>query len=1361
MPRAQGEILQVDRKGLLNATTVKVKDIWLGIALCLSDKGMLHDPGIPSGQAHTIIPYNAAFKTEDLDTYDSDCDDLSNAQAVLMANISNYGSDVISKVPNSETYLNDMDNQSVHALQNIDFGRRESIKMSEKAKDPKVIAKKSSHKPIDYEKLNRLTDDFGKPFTPQQELSAEQAFWLRISNPTIKSSLPPVRVEVASIQRSESCEQCLNHDAEFSKSKQAYNDLLNNVAKLLSEKERICKEINHVKQDKVFVITPLKNDLRKLKGKAIFDNVAQIPSAITVASGIFKLDLEPLAPMLVRNRESHSYYLKHTQEQADILRGNTKYNRISQPSSSNKINKVDDQPRSIKTRKNNKNWFKKVKCDDHVMQSISNANSVSVSINNAHVKNSVNDVKSSCLCAICGCLDYTMVSGLRMFETHDKESPSAHELFQEAAAPRAEVLVDSPVVISISQHAPSTRSSFNVIQIHTPFEHLGGWTNDHPIANVIGDPSRSVSIRKQLENVAMWCYFDAFLFSVEPKNSKQEMTKPSWIDATQEEINKFERLKVWELVPCPDNVQEEGIDFEEPFAPIARIEAIHIFIANDAHKNMTIYQMDVKTDFLNGEIKKEMTNKFKMSMMGQMSFFLGLQISQSPRGIFINQSKYASEIVKKYGLTSTNSVDTPMIENKKLNEDLQGKLVDATLYHGMIGPLMYLTASRPDLIYAVCLCAWYQAKPTKKHLQAVKQIFRYLKRTINMGLWYSKGTDMSLTTWSYKKQKSTTISSTKAEYIALSGCCSQILWMRSRLTNYGFQFNKIPLYCDNKSAIALCCNNVQHSRAMHIDVRYPFIKEQVKNGIVELYFVRTEYQLADIFTKPLPRERFNFLIDKLGMKSMSLDTLKHLAEETDETEDQDFDALPFEEDTVPFLRELSHTGVINSLNDVIIDGIHQPWRTFAALINISLFGKNTALDKLRLSRAHILWGMYYQKNVDYVPYLPRLPGYSRKNPSKKDSVPVPVDEEPTTLLRVNLSLRGNDDGDINDEEGTEQENNSEEHESESEQDTNGSELDFKSDQQDNDDDEVKYDDEDDDKSKGDEDRGINSDDVQDKKADVRMMDDQQEKENLEISQEQVVEDAHVTITKKTEVPVTSSSRSSDLESKFLNFPDIPLADAKIVSPLDVHVHHEVPRIHTSIRLAVSVLVIPEASLISLQSLDSMTESFLWKKMLLNSIILYTQVTLLVDDHLDTRIGATTEEFMNFLSASPTDRIIEQVRNQLPQILLEEVSYFAPPVIEKMIQESLNQVNLAKASSQAQSTYEAAMTLNEFELKKILIDKINSSKSYLTDLEHQECYDGLVKSYNLDKDFSSSYDVYSLKYSRDDKDKDEGPSAGSD
>ncbi|GKB75734.1 retrovirus-related pol polyprotein from transposon TNT 1-94 [Tanacetum coccineum] len=249
----------------------------------------------------------------------------------------------------------------------------------------------------------------------------------------------------------------------------------------------------------------------------------------------------------------------------------------------------------------------------------------------------------------------------------------------------------------------------------------------------------------------------------------------------------------------------------------------------------------------------EMSSKFQMSMMGQMSFFLGLQVSQNPEGIFINQSKFSLEILKKFGMDSCDPVDTPMVDRLKLDEDPLRIPVDHTRFRSMVGSLMYLIASRPDLVFVVCMCARYQASPTKKHLEALKRVFWYLKGTINWGLWYPKDTDMTLTayadedhavSWSSKKQKSTAISTTKAEYIAMSGCCAQILWMRSQLTDYGFAFNKIPLYCDNRSAIALCCNNVQHSRSKHIDIRHHFIREQVKKGMVELYFVMMDYQLV-------------------------------------------------------------------------------------------------------------------------------------------------------------------------------------------------------------------------------------------------------------------------------------------------------------------------------------------------------------------------------------------------------------------------------------------------------------------------------------------------------------------------------------
>ncbi|GJZ97206.1 retrovirus-related pol polyprotein from transposon TNT 1-94 [Tanacetum coccineum] len=570
---------------------------------------------------------------------------------------------------------------------------------------------------------------------------------------------------------------------------------------------------------------------------------------------------------------------------------------------------------------------------------------------------------------------------------------------------------------------------------HQVSEHNSKWTKDHPLENIIGALDRPVSTRLQLHEQALFCYYDAFLTSVEPKNYKDALTQACWIEAMQEELHEFERLEVWELVPPPDKAfvitlkwiykvkldelggilknkarlvargyrQEEGIDFEESFAPVARLEAIRIFLAFAAHMNMVVYQMDVKTAFLNGNLREEvyvsqpdgfvdpdkpnyvyklkkalyglkqaprawydmlssflisndfskgsvdptlfirregkelllvqiyvddiifaastpelcdlfaniMCSKFKMSMMGKISFFLGLQISQSPRGIFINQSKYALESLKKYGFESCDPVDTPMVEKSKLDEDKEGKAVDPSHYRGMIGTLLYLTASRPDLQFAICMCARYQARPTEKHLNAVKRIFRYLKGTIHRGLWYPKDSSIVLTafadadhagcqdtrrstsgsiqllgdrlvSWSSKRQKSAAISSTEAEYIALSGCCAQVLWMRSQLTDYGFGFNKIPMYSDNKSAIALCFNNVQHSRSKHIDIRFHFIKEHVENGVIELYFVNTEYQLADIFTKALGQERIEFLINKLGMRSFTPKTLKKLADDVDE-----------------------------------------------------------------------------------------------------------------------------------------------------------------------------------------------------------------------------------------------------------------------------------------------------------------------------------------------------------------------------------------------------------------------------------------------------------------------------------------------
>nr|GEZ19357.1 retrovirus-related Pol polyprotein from transposon TNT 1-94 [Tanacetum cinerariifolium] len=298
------------------------------------------------------------------------------------------------------------------------------------------------------------------------------------------------------------------------------------------------------------------------------------------------------------------------------------------------------------------------------------------------------------------------------------------------------------------------------------------------------------------------CMFALTVSTAEPKNIKEAMADFAWIEAMQEELHQFNRL------------QEEGIDFEESFSPVVRLEAVQIFIAYAAHKSFLIYQMDVKTAFLNGPLNEEQAPRAwydKLSkFLTSKGFTKGLQIHQSPCGIFINQAKYALEILHKHGMEKGQSIGTPMATKPKVDADLSGNPVDQTDYHSKIGSLMYLTSSRPDIVQAVCFCARYQPRPTEKHLKEVKRIFRYFRGTTNMGLWYQKGSSFGLTgfsdadhagcidtrkstsggiqflddklvRWISKKQDCTAMSSAEAEYVAFSASCAQVMWMRTQL----------------------------------------------------------------------------------------------------------------------------------------------------------------------------------------------------------------------------------------------------------------------------------------------------------------------------------------------------------------------------------------------------------------------------------------------------------------------------------------------------------------------------------------------------------------------------------------------------
>ena len=540
-------------------------------------------------------------------------------------------------------------------------------------------------------------------------------------------------------------------------------------------------------------------------------------------------------------------------------------------------------------------------------------------------------------------------------------------------------------------------------------------SKDHPLDSIIGDISKGVTTRHSLKEL---CNNMAFVSMIEPKNIKEAIVDDNWIIAMQEELNQFERNNVWKLVEKPENYpvigtkwvfrnkldehgiiirnkarlvakgynQEEGIDYEETYAPVARLESIRMLLAHASIMDFKLYQMDVKSAFLNGLIQEEvyveqppgfeipdkpnhvyklqkalyglkqaprawyerlsnflqekefsrgkvdttlfikrknndillvqiyvddiifgstndslckefsldMQSEFEMSMMGELKYFLGLQIKQTQEGIFINQSKYCKELIKRFGMDSAKHMSTPMSTSCYLDKDESGQSIDIKQYRGMIGSLLYLSASRPDIMFSVCMCARFQSNPKQSHLSAVKRIMRYLLGTINLGLWYPKNSTCNLigysdsdfagsktdrkstsgtcqfigsaiVSWHSKKQNSVALSTAEAEYISAGSCCAQILWMKQQLSDYGIILDRIPIKCDNTSAINLSKNPVQHSRTKHIEIRHHFLRDHVLKGDCVLEFVDTKNQLADIFTKPLPKEVFFSIRRELGL----------------------------------------------------------------------------------------------------------------------------------------------------------------------------------------------------------------------------------------------------------------------------------------------------------------------------------------------------------------------------------------------------------------------------------------------------------------------------------------------------------------
>ncbi|GJV01466.1 retrovirus-related pol polyprotein from transposon TNT 1-94, partial [Tanacetum coccineum] len=299
-------------------------------------------------------------------------------------------------------------------------------------------------------------------------------------------------------------------------------------------------------------------------------------------------------------------------------------------------------------------------------------------------------------------------------------------------------------------------------------------------------------------------------------------------------------------MPSIDDLEREGIDYDETFALVARLKAIMIFLGYAAYMGFVVFQMDVESDFLNGKISEEVYVQQPPGF--ESSEFLNHVFDKALYGL--KQAPKACDLVK-----------CPMLPLKILGLDESGVSVNKTLFRGMIGLLMYLTASRPDIQFSTCLCARYQANHKESHLIAIKRIFRYLKETPNLGLWYPKGSGFNLKAysdsdyagcnldkkstswgcqilggklvcWSAKNQSSVAMSSSESEYVADAGCCAQVLWIKCQLADYDVLYDKVPIFCDNTSVIAISNNPVLHSRTKHIDIMYHFIRDHILKGDV-------------------------------------------------------------------------------------------------------------------------------------------------------------------------------------------------------------------------------------------------------------------------------------------------------------------------------------------------------------------------------------------------------------------------------------------------------------------------------------------------------------------------------------------------
>ncbi|GKC85925.1 putative ribonuclease H-like domain-containing protein [Tanacetum coccineum] len=352
---------------------------------------------------------------------------------------------------------------------------------------------------------------------------------------------------------------------------------------------------------------------------------------------------------------------------------------------------------------------------------------------------------------------------------------------------------------------------------------------------------------------------------------------------------------------------EEGIDYDEVFAPVARIEAIRLFLAYASFKDFVVYQMDVKSTFLYGKIEEEVyvcqppgfedlkfPNKvYKVEkalyglhqvprawhkddillvhiyvddiIFGSAKKEMRLQVQQKSIGIFISQDKYVAEILKKFNFTTVKTASTPMENNKALLKDEEAEDVDVHLYRSMIGSLMYLTTSRPDIMFAGCTCTRDLPFDLEAFSDSDYAGASLDKKSTTGGCQFlSKW----LISWQCKKQTIVANSITKAEYLAAANCCGQVLWIQNQMLDYGFNFMNTKIYIDNESTICIVKNLLFHSKTKHIEIRHHFIRDSYEKKLIQVIKIYTDQNIADLLTKAFDVSMFNFLITSIGLLNL-------------------------------------------------------------------------------------------------------------------------------------------------------------------------------------------------------------------------------------------------------------------------------------------------------------------------------------------------------------------------------------------------------------------------------------------------------------------------------------------------------------